>query len=511
MEPILSASDISKGFSGVVALDGVGIDLHAGEVHALVGENGAGKSTLVKILTGVYTADDGDIRHRGSPVSFGTPRDAWKVGIATSYQEISLVPMMSVARNLFLGAEPRNRWRLVDVDAMNRGARALLGRYGLDLDVRRPVRSFGAGVRQMIAIVRAVSADANVVILDEPTSSLEAREVDQLVAVVERLKSNGVALLFVSHNLDEVFRISDRITILRDGSRVHTGPISATSEREVIATMLGRDLAEVSERGLTSFDRRQSVHDELVLEANHLNGLNRLNGRQQPRDVSFTVRAGEIVGLAGLLGSGRSETVRAVFGTLRLDGGEVAIAGRSLRLGSPRASIRAGVALLPEDRKAEGIIRTMSLRDNITLIAMPQLSRWGFISRRRTDALVERFIGSLNIRASGPNQTIDLLSGGNQQKALLARLLAAEPTVLLLDEPTRGIDIGAKADVQRLIQELADRGRGIVLISSELEDVVEGADRVIVLKNGAVVAELEGDDIDDRRIIELMATGGARS
>jgi monosaccharide-transporting ATPase len=500
-QPILTATDICKRFAGVVALDDVSLELHPGEVHALVGENGAGKSTLIKVLTGVYTADAGRIEHFGEAVAFSTPRDAWQAGISTSYQEINLVPMMSVARNLALGSEPLDRWHLVDVDAMNAHARAVLLRYGIDVDVRRPVRSFGAGVQQTIAIVRAVSGDARVVILDEPTSSLEPREVDQLVEVIRRLTDEGVALLFVSHNLDEVFRISHRITILRDGRRVHTGPIADTNQLQVIATMLGRDLSEVRERGLTSFERKQETADEVVLEAT---GLTR---RNQLHDVSLTVHAGEILGLAGLLGSGRSETVRAVFGTQRIDSGSVRVRNRSIRARSPRSSIRAGVTLLPEDRKAEGIVPTMSLRDNIALIVLPQVSRFGFISRRRVDRLVRRYMEALSIKASGPGQNIALLSGGNQQKALLARLLCLDPAVLLLDEPTRGIDIGAKAEVQRLVQELADHGRGIVLISSELEDVVEGANRVVVLKNGEVVGELESHEVAETRIIEMMAAG----
>ncbi len=500
-QPTLAATKISKRFAGVVALCDVDLELRPGEVHALVGENGAGKSTLIKVLTGVYSADEGSIEYLGDTVSFSTPRDAWQAGISTSYQEISLVPMMSVARNLALGSEPLNRWRLVDVAAMEAKARELLERYGIDVDVQRPVRSYGAGVQQMIAIVRAVSTDARVVILDEPTSSLEPREVDQLVGVIEQLAADGVALLFVSHNLDEVFRLCDRITILRDGARVHTGLVSETTQLQVISTMLGRDSNEVRERGLTSFDRKQGTSDEVVLEAT---GLSR---RNQLHDVSLSVRAGEIVGLAGLLGSGRSETARAIFGTQRIDDGEVTVRGRRVKTGSPRASIGAGVSLLPEDRKSEGIVPTMSLRDNIVLIALPQVSRWGFISRRRVDALVERYMAALSIKASSPRQNVALLSGGNQQKALLARLLCLEPAVLLLDEPTRGIDIGAKAEVQRLVQELSDQGRSIVLISSELEDVVEGANRVIVLKNGEVVGELSGDEIEERRVMEMMAGG----
>ena len=422
------------------------------------------------------------------------------MGISTTFQEITLVPLMSVARNLYLGNEPRGRWGLLGVNEMNRNAGALLRRHGIDIDVRRPVRSFGAGVQQMIAIVRAVSTDARVVILDEPTSSLEPREVAQVFEMIRRLRTAGVALLFVSHNLDEVFAIADRITILRDGRLTRTSLIKDTTKLEVIATMLGRGVAEVRSEGRTSFDRSQQVRDEVVLEAVSLHRRNQLH------DVSLSVHAGEVLGLAGLLGSGRSETVRAIFGTQRLDGGSVEVRGRRVRTGSPRASLAAGTVLLPEDRKAEGIVPTMSVRDNIVLMALPQVSRFGFIVPRRVDRVVSKFIARLGIKTSGGRQNIGQLSGGNQQKTLLARLLCTDPQVLLLDEPTRGIDIGAKAEVQALVQQLADQGRAIVLISSELEDVVEGSTRVVVLNSGAVVGELALEDVDEQRIMDLMAT-----
>lgn len=499
IEPVLTAVDVSKRFGGVTALDRVSLGLLPGEVHALVGENGAGKSTLIKVLTGVYAPDDGDIRYRGESVTMRSPRAAWDMGISTTFQEITLVPLMSVARNLYLGNEPRTRWRLLAVNEMNRKATALLRRYGIDIDVRRPVVSFGAGVQQMIAIVRAVSTNARAVILDEPTASLEPREVGQVFGMIKRLRTAGVALLFVSHNLDEVFEISDRITILRDGRCARTSLIADTTKLEVIATMLGRDIAEVRSTGRTSFTRGQEVLDGVVLDAV---GLSR---RHQLHDVSLSVRAGEVLGLAGLLGSGRSETVKAIFGTQRIDDGSVRVGGKRVRTGSPRSSLAAGTALLPEDRKAEGIVPTMSVRDNIVLMALPQVSRWGFISPGRVDRLVTAFIARLGIKTSGAGQNITQLSGGNQQKALLARLLCIEPRVLLLDEPTRGIDIGAKAEVQALIQQLADQGRGIVLISSELEDVVEGSTRVVVLNRGTVVGELDRDAIDEHKIMELMA------
>ena len=407
---------------------------------------------------------------------------------------------MSVARNLYLGTEPRTRWGLLAVDEMNRNATALLRRYGIDIDVRRPVRSFGAGVQQMIAIVRAVSTDARVVILDEPTSSLEPREVAQVFEMIRRLRAAGVALLFVSHNLDEVFPISDRITILRDGRRAPTsssqGHDQARGDRHDARSRRRRGSLRRAGRASTA---GQQVGDEVVLEAG------RASRRHQLHDVSLSVRAGEVLGLAGLLGSGRSETVRAIFGTQRLDGGRRA---RRRASASERAHRvrrwRRGPSLLPEDRKSEGIVPTMSVRDNIVLMALPKVSRWGFVSPGASTGWC-RLHRSARDQDVGSGQNIGQLSGGNQQKALLARLLCTEPKVLLLDEPTRGIDIGAKAEVQSLVQQLADQGRGIVLISSELEDVVEGSTRVVVLNNGTVVGELGRDEVDEHRIMELMA------
>jgi ribose transport system ATP-binding protein len=322
---------------------------------------------------------------------------------------------------------------------------------------------------------------------------------EQLFSMIQRLKADGVGLVFVAHNLDEVFGVSDRITVLRDGRLVSSDATNDTTQIEVIARMLGRDLSELREHGLTSFDRKPTSDGRIVLAADGLTRANVLS------DVSVTVRAGDIVGLAGLLGSGRSETVRAIFGTQRVDEGRVSVDSKPVPTGSPRRSIKAGVTLLAEDRKAEGIISTMSLRDNVALMALPKLSRWGFIRRRRLNRLVDRFVGELSIKCAGTAQPIASLSGGNQQKALLARLLAVQPTVMLLDEPTRGIDIGAKAEVQRLVQELADEGHGIVLISSELEDILEGANRVLVLKNGRVVGEVSDDDITEQSVIRLMA------
>jgi galactofuranose transport system ATP-binding protein len=497
--PTVEVVEVSKRFGGTVALDRVDLSLPAGEVHALVGENGAGKSTLIKIITGVHRPDGGIVRYLGEPVSFGAPRDAQAAGISTIYQELNLVPQMSVARNLFLGREPVNRLRFIDFAAMHRAARELLARYGVAVDVRRPVGELGAGLQQMVAVARAVSADARVVIMDEPTSSLEPREVDRLTSVIDLLRTDGVAVLYVTHKLDEVFRLCQQVTVLRDGRRVHTGRVARTNRLALVATMLGRQVDEVRDHGMTSFSETHDGSGESVLRATGLTRLPDLAG------VSVDVHAGEVVGLAGLLGSGRTETARAVFGADPVDSGTVNVTGVAHRRWSPAAAITAGVGLVSEDRKAEGIIQDLSVRDNIVLAALPRLTRAGFVSGRRCDEIVDVFVRRLRIKISDPDQRVRDLSGGNQQKVLLARMLCLEPKVLLLDEPTRGIDVGAKAEIQALIDELAAAGLGVVLISSELEEIVEGADRVLVLRDGAVVGVLTGDAISEDRIMTTIA------
>jgi monosaccharide-transporting ATPase len=497
--PVLAVEGISKRFAGVVALDRVSMELLPGEVHALVGENGAGKSTLIKVLTGVHQPDDGRILYRGETVVFARPMDAQAAGISTIYQEINLVPLLSVARNLFLGREPLSRLGMVDERRMQDAAREVLARFGIDVDVRRPLRELGLGVQQMVAIARAVSAEHRVVIMDEPTSSLEPREVERLTDVVRRLRDDGVAVVYVSHRLEEVFRLCDRVTVLRDGQVVHSGPIRSIARLELVSKMLGRTVSEVA-RARTRFEEHdRETSAEPVLRAEHLMRRHVLD------DVSIDVRAGEVVGLAGLLGSGRSETVKAICGVGPLDDGTVTVAGSVLPPGSPRAALAAGLALIPEDRKAEGIVPNLSVRDNIVLAALPAMARAGFVSDRRQDAIVRRLMERLRIKASSPDQQVGELSGGNQQKVLLARVLCTNPRVLLLDDPTRGIDVGAKAEIQGLISELADGGMGVVLISSELEEVVEGADRIVVLRDGAVVGTLSGEHLGEDAVMALIA------
>ncbi|MFT7840298.1 sugar ABC transporter ATP-binding protein [Saccharothrix sp. BKS2] len=496
---VLEVVDVTKEFTGVRALDRVSFALEPGEVHALVGENGAGKSTLIKVLTGVHRPTSGTVLHRGEPVEFARPVDAQRAGISTIYQEVNLVPLMSVAGNLFLGREPR-RFGLVDRKRMNAEAAEILGTYGIREDVRRPLGTLAVGAQQVVALARAVSAEAGVVVMDEPTSSLEPREVETLFSVVERLRGRGVAVVYVSHRMDELYRICDRVTVLRDGRRVHTGPLRDLPRIELVSMMLGRTVGDLREHGATAFGEEHRAATEPVLEARDLTSGQRLRG------VSVSVRPGEVVGLAGLLGSGRTETARAIVGALPLDSGTVLVGGVEVGSGVPGA-MRAGISMLAEDRKAEGIIPNLSVRENIVLAALPRLSRFGVVSRAEQDRIVATFVERLRIKVSSPEQKVSELSGGNQQKVLLARWLCTQPKVLLLDEPTRGIDVGAKAEVQALVDELARDGLAVLLISSELDELLDGADRLLVLKDGAVVDELVGDQLTQDNVLTAIAAG----
>ena len=497
---VLTVRGVTRSFGGVHALRGVDLTLRRGHVHALVGENGAGKSTLIKVLTGVHTPDEGEMTYRGEAIRFTRPAQAQAAGIATVYQEVNLVPLLSVASNVFLGREPK-RAGLVDVRAMRRRARELVERLGIDVDVDARLGDLGLGVQQMVALARAVSTDSRVVIMDEPTSSLEPREVATLFDVVRGLAAGGTSIVFVSHRLGELFELCQDVTVLRDGRSVHAGPLADLDPVSLVARMLGRETADVRAGGTTDFGASHAREGAPVLRVSGVEVRGRLHG------VGFAVRPGEVVGLAGLLGSGRSETVKAVYGDLPAQHAEVEVDGERVRTGSVAASLAAGVALLSEDRKAEGIIPALSVRDNIALAVLPRLSRAGAVSDAKVDAVVRTYMDRLQIKASSPHQKVGELSGGNQQKVLLARWLATQPRVFLLDEPTRGIDVGAKREVQGLIDELAADGLAVVLISSEMDELVEGSDRVVVLHDGSVVAELDGEGLSSDDLLAALAGG----
>lgn len=497
--PVLEVVHVSKGFPGVRALSDVSFSLRAGEIHALVGENGAGKSTLIKVMTGVYQIDEGEVRLQGASVAFESPSAAQNAGVSTIYQEVNLIPLMSVARNLFLGGEPK-RFGLIDSARMKREARDILLRFGIDVDVSRPLASLGLGAQQMVAIARAVQIDAKVVIMDEPTSSLENREVVTLFEVIARLKAEGIAIVYVSHRLDELFQICDRLTVMRDGHVVHVGEMAGLDRLKLISIMLGRDLEQVGRSGETHGSGQHRVEGPPVIR---VGGLSR---RNQLHDISFDIRRGEVVGLGGLLGAGRSETAKAIVGDLKADSGTIEVDGTTITHNSASASIRAGVVMLPEDRKLEGIIPNLSVRENIVLAALPRLSKAGLVDKRQQDKIVDYFFERLRIKASSPEQKVGELSGGNQQKVMLARWLALKPKAILLDEPTRGIDVGARAEVQSVIDELALDGLAVLLIWSDLEELIEGSDRVIVLKDGSVASTLERGEVTEDNLLAALAS-----
>jgi len=499
-EPLLTMQGISKAFPGVVALSDASLTVGRGEVHALVGQNGAGKSTLMKILSGAYRRDRGEIVFDGQPIDFRSPQQAQAGGVNTIYQEINLVPYRSVAENIFMGREPR-RFGFIDWRTMNRESAQILERMGIDVAVTQPLMNLNVATQQMVAIARAVSFESRLVVMDEPTSSLDDREVATLFDVIRRLKGDGVSVIFITHRLDELYEVCDRVTIMRDGMTVDERAMHAISKLDLVASMLGKELGDVRRGGQTAFTESKDPSDHVLLEAD---GLKR--GRVL-RGASISVRAGEIVGLAGLLGSGRTEVARAIFAADKVEEGEIRFEGERADFGSPAGAIAAGIGFCSEDRKREGIIPYLSVRENLTLAALPLLSRHGVVSTEKQRELVDRYIAQLGIRTSGPEQQIRELSGGNQQKVLLARWLCLNPKLLILDEPTRGIDVGAKAEIQALIDELADDGLGVLMISSEIEELTEGSDRVVVLRDGRTVAELPRHAINQDAILRAMAHG----
>jgi galactofuranose transport system ATP-binding protein len=499
--PLLEMRGISKAFAGVPALVDADLVVEPGEVRALIGQNGAGKSTLIKVLTGVHHRDAGEIEFAGRAVDFASPQEAQRAGVATIYQEVNLIPYRSVAENVCIGRAPR-RFGLIDWRAVNAEAMQRLAALDVHVDVTRPLYEFPIATQQMTAIARALSFDARLVVMDEPTSSLAEHEVAILLDVVRRLRADGVAVLFVSHRLEELYAVADTITVLRDGRVVADAPIRELSRYELVSRMLGRALTESERRGQHVGGMR-GADAPTVLEARDLRRPPALNGS------SVALRAGEVVGLAGLLGSGRSETVRALFGADPVADGEIVRSGRPVAFGSPRDAIEAGIGFCSEDRKAEGIIPDLSVRENLTLALLPRLTRRGIVDRARQQEIVDRFVRRLGIRLANPDQKVSELSGGNQQKVLLARWLCTQPEVLLLDEPTRGIDVGAKQEIQELVGELADDGVAVLLVSAELEELIDACDRVLVLRDGTTVAELDGSAIGQEAILHAMAEGSA--
>ncbi|CAD6562313.1 Galactose/methyl galactoside import ATP-binding protein MglA [Paraburkholderia hiiakae] len=498
---VLETRGVSKTFGVVRALRDVSLTLRAGEVHGLVGENGAGKSTLIKVLTGFHQPDSGALTLDGADVAFDSPRAAQGAGVCAVYQEINLIPERSVADNIFLCHEPKRFGILIDRKRMLERAADIVQRYRLAVDPAARLGSLGLGAQQMVAIARGVSLGARVLILDEPTSALSGAEVDVLFEVVDRLRAEGIALLFVSHRLSECYRLCDRFTVMRDGAVVRTGTPEELPRAALIAAMLGRESA--GEHAWAERSGNADANATPALAVDHLQWGNRV------RDVSLRVARKEIVGLAGLLGSGRTETFKTIFGAQKADGGEVDIAGRALTHASPARSIGRGLAFLSEDRRAEGIFPRLSVRENIVASLLPRISRFGFISRAKEAQVVRESIERLGIKTAGPGALITTLSGGNQQKALIARCLSTRPTVLLLDDPTRGIDVGAKEEVHRVVQELARDGLAVVVTSSEMEELLALTDRLVVLNEGATEGGMPTAGAHPDDVLAVLAGAGS--
>ena len=478
--PALELQGIAKSFLGVRALAGVDLRLNAGEVHALMGQNGAGKSTLIKVLTGVYPADAGTIRIAGDAVHPRSPLEAQRLGISTVYQEVNLCPNLSVAENIFAGRYPRKRG-MIDWRGMEAQARALLARLSLEVDVTRLLSSYPVAVQQMVAIARALSVSARVLVLDEPTSSLDEDEVRRLFAVLRRLREEGMAILFVTHFLEQVYAIADRITVLRNGELVGEYRVEHLPASALVAAMVGRELAARRE----AMPAPEATAGSAALV--ELRGLGS-KGVVQPTDLAL--RAGEIVGLAGLLGSGRTELARLLFGLERADRGELHVRGEPARVDRPAQAVALGMALLPEDRKTDGIVSELSLRENIILALQGRRGVLKHLGAQEQDRLATSFVQALGIQAASLDMPIAQLSGGNQQKALLARWLATHPSLLILDEPTRGIDVAAKQEVMDEILRLAGEGMAVLFISSEIDEVVRVSHRIAVLRDRRKVGEL---------------------
>ncbi|MGP4726792.1 sugar ABC transporter ATP-binding protein [Agrobacterium deltaense] len=494
--PLLEARAIGKSFLGITALDGVDFSLGHGEIHALLGENGAGKSTLIKILTGVYHRDIGSIFLEGAEISPANVGEAQALGIGTVYQEVNLLENLTVAENLFLGRQPR-RFGLIDRGTMQKKSQALLAQYGLSIDVNALLSSYSVAIRQIIAIARAVDLSGKVLVLDEPTASLDAHEVEMLFGVLRNLRARGIGIVIITHFLNQVYDIADRVTVLRNGRLVGTRDIGSLPRSELISMMLGRELQHITHEHQATEDTVAEGEPPIRFE-----GYGK-RGSIAPFDLG--IRPGEIVGVAGLLGSGRTETAFLLFGIDRPDTGKAVIDGQTVAISSPEAAITAGFGFCPEERKTDGIIGDFSVTDNIAL-ALQARQGWARpLSRRQKAELAESFIKSLDIRPADPERPIKFLSGGNQQKAILARWLATHPRLLILDEPTRGIDIGAHAEILKMIERLCSEGMSLVVISSELEELTAVAHRVVVLSDRRHVSELKGGEVTADNIMRAIA------
>ena len=504
-EPLLRMSAISKRFPGVLALDNVDFSVAPGEIHALLGENGAGKSTLLKILAGAQGPDSGTIEFAGQTATLPSPHAAQLLGIVTIYQEFTLAPNMTIAENVFIGREPGSRvflsWRKMAAET-----RAITRRIGLDADPMTLVRELSVAEQQMVEIARALSMQSKLIVMDEPTSALSRTEVEKLFRIVRDLKAHGLSIIFVTHRLEEVFEICDRYTVLRDGRLVGSGQVAETNIDGIIRMMVGRAVNELFAH------RKDAQAGEVALA---VEGLSRRGNARDPHatvlaDVSLSVRRGEILGVAGLVGAGRTEMARAVFGADPFDAGRILVDGRPVQIRSPQEAIRHGVGLVPEDRKQQALFLSLAIRMNLSMAALGRIEKWSlFIDEAKETALVDEYRRALNIRMASPEQLVANLSGGNQQKVVLARWLALRPKVLIVDEPTRGIDVGAKVEVHHLLYDMARSGIAVIAISSELPEVLAISDRILTMREGRVTGEISRDRADQEKLMAMMTLARA--
>ena len=490
---VLVMEHISKSFPGVKALNDVHLTVRSGTVHALMGENGAGKSTLMKVLIGMYIADEGNILFQGKPVRIENTQQALRMGISMIHQELSPEPYMTVAENIYLGREPVGRLGLIDKKKMVADTKALLGRLEININPNRVMRELSVANTQMVEIAKAISYDSRLIIMDEPTSAITEREVAHLFRMIRTLKEQGVGVIYITHKMDEVFQIADEITVLRDGQYIDTVAAANTDRNSLIAMMVGRELTNL-------FPKEDATIGEVVLSVRNLtrNGI--------VHDVSFDLRRGEILGLAGLMGAGRTEVIEGVFGIKPIDAGEITIMGKPVQIKSPADAIRHGMALLTEDRKLTGIMGVLSVRDNMMIASLGNYAKAGFMNKRIINDTCAREKTRLELKTPSMDQVIRLLSGGNQQKVLVSRWLLTVPEILILDEPTRGIDVGAKSEIHRLMSKLAQEGKAIIMISSELPEILGMSDRVLVMHDGRVGGEFARKDATQENIMRA-ATG----
>ena len=495
-ETVLTMRNIDKIFPGTRALNNVDFTLRRGEVHALMGENGAGKSTLIKVLTGVYEKDGGTIRVEGTEAHIHSPQDAQNVGISTVYQEITLCPNLTVAENMFIG---RTKGTLIPWKNWEKRATEILTNLGIPARAKQELSSCSLAVQQMVAIARAVDMNCKVLILDEPTSSLDDKEVQMLFELMRGLKSRGVGIIFVTHFLDQVYEVSDRITVLRNGQLVGEYEISKLPREELVAKMMGKDLNDLAD--MEKFEAKSKPGEEMTYEAKGLSS-------SESKPFDFHIRKGEVNGFTGLLGSGRSESVRAIFGADRVTGGTVTVGGKNVKITKPYDAMKHGIGYLPEDRKRDGIIADLSVRDNIILALQVMRGFFKPMSRSEMDQFADEYVKALNIKTASKDTPIGSLSGGNQQKVILARWLLTHPDYLILDEPTRGIDVGTKLEIQKLVLKLAEENMSVTFISSEIEEMLRTCSRLIVMRDRNIVGELTGDQLTQAHVMKTIAGGG---